>query len=35
MLAPTLRARRATIEKHFAARIETWGTRDAPVVWDE
>jgi long-chain acyl-CoA synthetase len=35
MLTPTLKARRASIEKHFAARIATGGRRDAPVVWDE
>ncbi len=35
MLTPTLKAKRASIEKHFAARIETWGNRHAPVVWEE
>lgn len=35
MLTPTLKARRASIEKHFAPRIETGGRRDAPAVWDE
>lgn len=35
MLTPTLKARRASIEKHFSAHIETWGKRNAPVVWEE
>ena len=35
MLTPTLKAKRASIEKHFAAHLETWGARHAPVVWDE
>ena len=35
LLTPTLKAKRASIEKYFAARIADWGSRRSPVVWED
>lgn len=35
LLTPTLKAKRASIEKYFGARIADWGSRRSPVVWED